>query len=82
MFTSIHLGNNVWGGEDLNIIFLLTVFKQAWTARRLKMEPIVSPETSVRNYHSTLRKMPEDNSFHSHRGESLKPRMLCVSFFR
>jgi len=32
----------------------------SWTALPLKMGPMISPETSVTNYQSTLCKVPED----------------------
>ena len=41
----------------------------------LKMGPIGCPETSVRNYHYTLRNKPAERSSHLLRGGSLKPRM-------
>ena len=44
-----------------------------WTAWPLKMEPRGCRETSVRNYQSTLRKIPEE------RGSSLKSRTNCPS---
>ena len=43
----------------------------SWTSWPYKTEPIGSPETSVRNYHSTLRNIPEERRSHIHRGESL-----------
>jgi hypothetical protein len=36
------------------------------------MGMIVCTETSVRNYHSTLRYIPEERSSHLHHGGSLK----------
>ena len=39
------------------------------------MGPIGCPETSVRNYRSTLRNIPEERRSHLHRGGSLKSRM-------
>jgi hypothetical protein len=38
----------------------------------LKMGPIGCPETSLTNYHSTLRKIPEECISHLHRSRSLK----------
>ena len=38
------------------------------------MQPIGYPETSVQNYHSTLRNIPEERRSHLHRGGSLKSR--------
>jgi hypothetical protein len=37
------------------------------------MRPIRCPETTVNDYHSTLRNTPEDRRSHQYRGESLKP---------
>jgi hypothetical protein len=48
----------------------------------LQMGPVVCPETSVTNYQSTLRNIPEERRSHLHRGESLKSReaylFLCT----
>ena len=48
------------------------------TACPLKMGPIGCPETSVNNYGSTLRNIPEERRSHLHRGSSVKS--LTVSF--
>jgi hypothetical protein len=37
------------------------------------------PETSAKNYHSTLRNTPEERRSHKHRGGSLKPRFVSVT---
>jgi hypothetical protein len=37
-----------------------------------KMRPIHCPETSVKDYHSTLRYTPEESRSHQRRGGSLK----------
>jgi hypothetical protein len=42
------------------------------------MEPILCPETSVNNYNTTPRNVPEERSY-QHRGGSLKSK-LCQSF--
>ena len=42
----------------------------------LKMGPIGCPETSVRSYQSTLRKIPEESRYHLHRGGSLKSHIV------
>jgi hypothetical protein len=42
----------------------------------LNMEPISCPETSVKDYHSSLRNIPEERRCHQHRRGSLKSRML------
>jgi len=39
------------------------------------MGPISCPETSVTNYQSTLRKMPEEGRLHLYGGENLKSRV-------
>jgi hypothetical protein len=44
------------------------------------MGPIGRPETSVRNYHYSLRNNPEERSSNLLRGGSLKSRILHVSF--
>jgi hypothetical protein len=36
------------------------------------MEPIHCPETSVHDYHSTLRDIPEQRRSHQHRGGNMK----------
>jgi hypothetical protein len=41
----------------------------------LKMGPIRCSETSVNNYHTTLRNIPEESRSHQHRIESLKSRL-------
>jgi hypothetical protein len=43
-----------------------------WTSWSLKMGPIRWPETSVNDYHSTLRNTPEERRSHQHRGGSPK----------
>ena len=40
--------------------------------RSLKMRPLGCPESSVQNYRSTLRNVPEDRRCHLHSGGSLK----------
>ena len=42
------------------------------------MRPTGCPETSVRNYHYSLRNNPEERSSHLLRGESLKSRTLLT----
>jgi hypothetical protein len=46
----------------------------SWTAWPLKLEPPGCPDTSLRNYHSTLRKIPKERRCHIFRGGSLKSR--------
>jgi hypothetical protein len=38
------------------------------------MGPILCPETSLKDYHSTLRDIPEERRYHEHRGGSLTSR--------
>jgi len=47
------------------------------------MGPKGRPETSVPNYHSTLRKITDERRSHLHRGGSLKSHMfhLCMLSF-
>jgi len=47
--------------------------------RSKKMTPIGLPETSVRNYHYSLRNDPEERSSHLLRGGSLKSRMVSIT---
>jgi hypothetical protein len=42
-----------------------------WPNSPVKIGQIGCPETSVRNYHSTLRKIPKERRSHLHRGGSL-----------
>jgi len=48
----------------------------SWAAWPMKLESIGFPETSVINYHSTLRKSPEERGWHLHRSWSLKV-LIC-----
>jgi hypothetical protein len=50
-----------------------------WTSWLLKMGPRRCPETSVKDYHSTLRNTPEDRRPHQHGGGNLKPRSISVT---
>jgi hypothetical protein len=51
---------------------LVTSSRVKKTPRPLKMGSIGCPETSVQNYHSTLRNIPEEGRYHLYRGGSLK----------
>jgi hypothetical protein len=52
-------------------------FRQSsWNACPLKMGPIGCPETSVRNYHSTLCKIPKESRSHLHCKGSLQSRII------
>jgi hypothetical protein len=50
------------------------------TASPLKMEPIGCPETSLTNYQSRLRKIPEEARSHFHRDWSLKLHKVLIPF--
>ena len=54
---------------------------QIFYSLHLKMWPIGWPETSVRNYHYTLRNNPEEGSSHLLRGGSLKLLLIIWCFF-
>ena len=69
--------------EAQNCNFLLTFrhnlswrasSSSSWTAWPLKLEPPGCPDTSLRNYHSTLRKIPKERRYPILRGGSLKSR--------
>ena len=47
----------------------------------LKKGPIGCPERSVRNYHSTLRKIPKERRYHLNRGGSLQSRIFYLHIF-
>jgi hypothetical protein len=47
-----------------------------WVSWPSKMRPICCPETSVRNYHYSLRNKPQERSSHLLRGRSLKSRII------
>jgi hypothetical protein len=47
-----------------------------WTSWRLKTGPIRCPETSAKDYHSTLPNTPEERTSHQHRGGNLKSRLV------
>jgi hypothetical protein len=54
--------------------------KKTRTSWLLKMGRIRCPETSVKDYRSTLRNIPEERRAHQHRGGSLIPRLFVLSF--
>jgi hypothetical protein len=51
------------------------------TSGPLKTGPIRCPETSVKNYHATLRNTPEVRRYRQHRDGSLKSGILVFSSF-
>jgi hypothetical protein len=58
--------------------FLSVLTYRSHLQRSLKMDPIGYPETSTRNYHTTLRKIPKERGCHLHREGSLKWRILMI----
>jgi hypothetical protein len=61
---------------DLRSLRLYSAWPRTyWT---LKIKPIAWPETSVQNYHCTLRNDPEERRSHLHRSGSLKSRTLHI----
>jgi len=57
-------------------------FCSFWILEPLKMGPIGCTETSVRNYHHTLRNITEERRYHLLRGGSLKSRIVVRRFLR
>ena len=55
-------------------------YHSSWTSWPLKIAKIGCPETSVRNYHSTLRKIPTKCRSRLHLSGSLKSRIRYHSF--
>jgi len=55
-------------------------YHSSWTSWPLTIRKIGPPETSVRSYHSTLRKIPTQCRSRLHLGGSLKSRIRCSSF--
>ena len=53
--------------------------ESSWTWP-LKTEPIGCPETSVRNYHSTLRNIPEEHRSHIHRSWNLNSHICWIYY--
>jgi hypothetical protein len=51
-------------------------YLSSWTSRPMKMRQVGCPETSVRNYHSPLRNIPEERRFHEDLFSGL--RVTCV----
>jgi hypothetical protein len=64
-----------WDSRSLVILTQRGVVKK-WSFWFSKMGPIGCPETSVRNYHSTLSNIPEERRSHLHRCGSLKSRTV------
>jgi hypothetical protein len=53
--------------------------KGFFSSSHLKMGPLRCPETSVKDYHSTLHNIPEERIYHVYRGASLKSRDTQIS---
>jgi hypothetical protein len=60
------------------VIFFYRRFADSWP---VKMGPICCAETSVNNYHTTPRNIPEERRCHLHRGGSLKSRLLSSCWY-
>jgi hypothetical protein len=54
----------------------------SWTSRALKIGPTRCPETTVKDYHSTLRNIPKERRCHQHRGGSLESNLHLDRRFR
>jgi len=67
---------------DVSAHYIGPIFK-GWEIQEerwpLRMGPIRCPETSVGNYHSRLRNIPEERRSHLHRSET--PKTFIVCFF-
>jgi len=57
-------------------------FCSFWFLEPLKTGPMGCPETSVQNYHHTLRNIPGEHRYRSPRGGSLKSRIVVRRFLR
>ena len=55
-----------------NLLVPSSRVKKVWTSWPLKMKPRGCTETSVKDYYSALRNIPEERRSHQHRGGSLK----------
>ena len=69
-YHTAHSGKSVPTFQDK-----LSVPSSRFKPRPLKMEPIVYPETSVRNCHCILRNIAEERRSNLHHGRSLKSRI-------
>ena len=72
-----------WDITQLIVVILETFrynisvpFSRVKKSERLKKGPLGCPETSVKNYHCTLRNIPEERTSYILRGGSLKSRIL------
>jgi hypothetical protein len=69
-----------WGITQRRMVILYRSLGTTYRSHRqgsctswpLKMGPIYCPETSVKDYHSTLRNTPEERRSHQYRGGRLK----------
>jgi hypothetical protein len=63
--------------SDAKLIFKGQESLESWP---LKSIPMRCPETSVNNYHTTPRNVPEERRSHEHRGGSLKSKECQIEF--
>jgi hypothetical protein len=63
-------------GMVRGVVWCLSTCRSTITKRRrvLNVGPTRFPETSVNNYHTTPRNMPEEGTSRQHRGGNLKSR--------
>jgi hypothetical protein len=60
---------------------VLSTASLLWLLDTWRWVPVACPETSVRTYHCTLRKVPEERGYHLHRDGSLKSRIAFHFWF-
>jgi hypothetical protein len=72
MYRSHFHGSRVRVGKHIGPIF---TGQESWP---VKVGPIRCLETSVNNYHTTPRNIPEDRRANQHRGGSLKSKVLIL----
>jgi hypothetical protein len=66
---------------DITQRWVLVLYRRFGTTDRCHLQKICCPETSVQNYHLTLRKIPEERTPHLHRGGSLKCSRLLLLIY-
>ena len=57
------------------------IFHSSWIYWLSKIGPIGCPETSVRNYHSVLRNIPEERRSHLYRAEAWNQIEFCIQSY-
>jgi hypothetical protein len=73
-----------WGVTQRRVVFVYRRFGTTYRSHLqdfvdfLTLEPIRCVETSIQDYHSTLRNITEEHMSHGHRGGSLKSGMVDV----